>query len=60
MDATPGTVPKTPPESDPRKKDQKMPASENSLSPEDFEDTSPKADGTVQTIDRETPGLIGN
>ena len=60
MDATTRTVPKTPPESDPSKENQKMPAGEISLGPENFEDIRPKDDGTLQTIDTEAPGLIGN
>ena len=59
MDAT-GTVPKTPPESDPSKENQKMPAGEIFPGPEDFEDIRPMDDGTVQTIDREAPALTGN
>ena len=60
MDAPQGTVPKTPPESDPSKENKKMPVGEISPGPEDFQDIRPKDDGTVQTIDTETPGLTGN
>ena len=61
MDATHGTVPKTPPESDPRKENRNVPAGiEISPGAEDSKDISPKDDSTVQTIDEETPGLAGN
>jgi hypothetical protein len=61
MEAEKIAVPKTPPESDPRKENRNVPvASEISLSPEDFQDIRPKDDGTVQTINKETPRLAGN
>jgi hypothetical protein len=60
MDATKGTVPKTPPESDPRKQDRKMPAGEISPGPEEVEDIRPEDDSAVPPLDKETPGLTGN
>ena len=60
MGPTTGTLPKTPPESDPSKENQKMPAGEISPGSEDFEDIRPRDDGTLQTIDTEAPGLTGN
>ena len=60
MDATKGTVPKTPPESDPRKQDRKMPAVEISPGPEEVEDILPEDDSAVPPLDKETPGLTGN
>jgi len=61
MEAEKTTVPKTPPESDPRKENRKIPvASEISPGPEDFQDIRPKDDSRVQTINKETPGLAGN
>ena len=61
MEAEKTTVPKTPPESDPRKENRNKPAA-TEISPEleDFQDIRPKDDGTVQTIDKETPNLAGN
>ena len=61
MGPTPETVPKTPPESDPRKENRTIPeGNQTSPAPEDFQDIRPKDDGVVQTIDKETPGLAGN
>jgi hypothetical protein len=61
MEAEKTTVPKTPPESDPRKENRSLPtATEISPGPEDFQDIRPKDDATVQTIDKETPNLAGN
>ena len=61
METTHGTVPNTPPESDPRKENRNIPAgSEISRFSEDFQDILPKDDAAVQTIDKETPGLAGN
>jgi hypothetical protein len=61
MEAEKTAVPKTPPESDPRKENRNMQAAtEISPGSEDFQDIRPKDDGTVQTINKETPGLAGN
>jgi hypothetical protein len=58
MDAPQGTVPKTPPESDPRKENRNIASRiEISPGPEDFQDIRPKDDGAVQTSDTETLGL---
>ena len=61
MEAAKTAVPKTPPESDPRKKSQPTPTTnEISPGPEEFEDIHPKDDGSAPTINKETPGLAGN
>ena len=61
MDVARGTVPKTPPESDPRKVIRNVPAvAEISPGPEDFQDIRPKDDGTVKAVNEETPRLAGN
>ena len=61
MDAPQGTVPKTPPESDPRKENRIIrEGNEISPGPKDSHATCPKDDGAVQTIETETPGLTGN
>jgi hypothetical protein len=61
MEAQKTAVPKTPPESDPRKENRNTPAlTEISPGPDDSQDIRPKDDGTVQTIHKETPGLAGN
>jgi hypothetical protein len=61
MDATQGTIPKTPPESDPTKINRSAAGSENSLGAEGGRDDHPLTDdGTVEKIDEETPGLAGN
>ena len=60
MEAERTTVPKTPPESDPRKENRNMPVTgEIAPGPEDFQDIRPKDDTTVK-INKETPGLAGN
>lgn len=55
-------VPKTPPESDPRKEIQSNSATIEKLppDPEEIEDMPPEDDGSARTISRETPGLAGN
>jgi hypothetical protein len=61
MEAARTAVPKTPPESDPRKENRSIPATDEfSLGPEEFQDIRPKDNGKVQTIDKETPDLAGN
>jgi len=61
MDIVQGTVPKTPPESDPHKIMALHFPEAKSLGSESVQDAGPSTDdGVVQPIDEETPSLTGN
>lgn len=52
---------KTPPESDPRKENNNIPAGgETSPGPEEFDDIRPKEEDALKPLNAETPGLVGN